>query len=52
MGRRDALMAEGLDPEALMRESHDAEFGDLLLTRFAEIVRTIGAPSAAGKTEA
>jgi GMP synthase (glutamine-hydrolysing) len=39
-GRRSALTEEGLDPDALYRAAADADDGQQLLRRFAELVRS------------
>jgi GMP synthase (glutamine-hydrolysing) len=39
MARRDALRAEGLDPDALLRGASDSQAGVALLRRFARLLR-------------
>jgi GMP synthase (glutamine-hydrolysing) len=38
-GRREVLLEEGLDPEALASAARDGVFGDRMLARFAQLVR-------------
>ena len=45
--RRAKLLAEGLDPDALARESRDTGHGTQVLRRFAAIVRTESGPELA-----